>query len=227
MTSSQELIQQKRGRGDFWKGVVMAEQVVGRRKALKYFGILAASAAGRDFLTGWIGSARAATAPGAASSAPDDSAEAYVPRFFKPQEFETVGLLTELIVPTDEKPGAREAKVANFIDFVVFSAAEFRLSLQKEWSDGLGWLDKACKEKFGNDFRSASPANRESLLTEMSVPERDMSAHHPGYDFYRLVKDMTVEGFYTSRVGLIDVLEYQGLTYLPEFPGCTHPEHQA
>jgi gluconate 2-dehydrogenase gamma chain len=214
----------------------MAEQVVGRRKALKYFGILAASAAGRNFLTGWVGSARAATAPGAASgahgshvasSAADDSAEAYVPRFFKPQEFETVDLLTELIVPTDDKPGAREAKVANFVDLVVFSAAEFRPSLQKEWSDGLAWLDKACKEKFGNDFRSAGPANRESLLTEMSLPERDSSAHHPGYDFYRLVKDMTVEGFYTSRVGLIDVLEYQGLTYLPEFPGCTHPEHQA
>jgi len=37
---------------------------------------------------------------------------------------------------------------------------------------------------------------------------------------------MTVEGFYTSEVGLIDVLEFQGNTYLSEFPGCTHPEHQ-
>jgi gluconate 2-dehydrogenase gamma chain len=214
----------------------MAERVVGRRVALKYFGILAASAAGRDFLTGWMGSARAATGPGAAvgahvgqgaSSPAGESAEAYVPRFFKPQEFETVGLLTELIIPTDDKPGAREAKVAHYIDFVVYSAAEFRPSLQKEWTDGLAWLDRVSREKFGGDFRSASPANQESLLMEMSLPERDASAHHPGYDFCRLVKEMTVEGFYTSRVGLIDVLEYQGLTYLPEFPGCTHPEHQA
>jgi len=59
-------------------------------------------------------------------------------------------------------------------------------------------------------------------------PERDRGAgpKHPGYAFYQLVKGMTVEGFYTSRIGLIDVLEYQGLTFLSEFPGCTHPEHQ-
>jgi hypothetical protein len=31
---------------------------------------------------------------------------------------------------------------------------------------------------------------------------------------------MTVEGFYTSRVGLIDVLGYKGLAILSEFPGC-------
>ncbi len=214
----------------------MAEQIVGRRTALKYFGILAASTAGRDFLAGWMGSARAATASGdaagthgghGAASVGDDSAAAYIPRFFNPQEFETVGLLTELIIPTDDTPGAREAKVANYIDFVVHSAAEFRPSLQKEWSDGLAWLDQASREKFGSDLRSTSPGNRESLLMEMSLPERDPGAKHPGYDFYRLVKDMTVEGFYTSRVGLIDVLEYQGLSFLPEFPGCTHPEHQA
>jgi hypothetical protein len=36
---------------------------------------------------------------------------------------------------------------------------------------------------------------------------------------------MTVRAFYTSRVGLIDVLEYQGIAYLTEFPACTHPEH--
>jgi hypothetical protein len=41
-----------------------------------------------------------------------------------------------------------------------------------------------------------------------------------------LIKDMTVRAFYTSRVGLIDVLEYKGNAYLTQFPGCTHSEHQ-
>ena len=60
----------------------------------------------------------------------------------------------------------------------------------------------------------------------MSLLEHNPKASHPGFAFYRLVMEMTVEGFYTSCVGVIDVLEYQGLTYLNEFPGCTHPEHQ-
>jgi hypothetical protein len=50
--------------------------------------------------------------------------------------------------------------------------------------------------------------------------------HHDGFAFFSTLKDMTVEGFYTSKIGLIDVLDYQGMNYMPDFPGCTHPEHQ-
>lgn len=213
----------------------MAEQIVGRRKALKYFALLTGSAAGRDFLAGWLPSASGAATPGAtkgmhsahqAPPAPGDAAP-YTPQFFKPEEFETVEVLTETIIPTDDKPGAREAQVARYIDFVVFSAAEHQPSLQTEWTSGLALLKKTSQEKFNRSFRQLSPEEREKLLMEMSLPERNAKASHPGFSFYKLVKDMTVEGFYTSRVGLIDVLEYQGLGFLSEFPGCTHPEHQS
>lgn len=212
----------------------MAEQVIARRKALKYFGLLTASAAGREFLSGWLPRASAAPGPRDAvalpgmhhAPPPSEPTAAYVPHFFKPEEFETVEALTEMIIPRDDKPGARDAQVARYIDFVVFSAAEHKPDLQKEWADGLALLDRISKENYGRAFREISAAERERLLLEMSLPERDASARHPGFSFYELVKEMTVEGFYSSRLGLIDVLEYQGLTYLSEFPGCTHPEHQ-
>lgn len=211
----------------------MAEQVIGRRKALKYVGLLTASAAGREFLAGWLPSASASSMPrdkagmpGMEHTPPPEPAEPYVPQFFKPDEFETVEALTEMIIPTDDGPGAKEAQVARYIDFVVFSAAEHQLWLQKDWTSGLALLDQASRGEYGHPFRQMSATDREQLLMEMSLPERDPKAKHPGFEFYRLVKDMTVEGFYTSRIGLIDVLEYQGLAFLAEFPGCTHPEHQ-
>jgi hypothetical protein len=43
--------------------------------------------------------------------------------------------------------------------------------------------------------------------------------------FFRLLKNLTADGYYTSRVGLVDELGYQGNTILPEFPSCTVPEH--
>jgi len=132
----------------------------------------------------------------------------------------------EMILPTDDKPGAKEAKVANYVDFVIFSAREFEPSLQREWIDGLVFLDRESQKRFGSAFRAASEPDRVKLLTEMSLPERDSKAHHEGYAFFRLVKNMTVEAFYTSRIGLIDVLDFQGMNYMSEFPGCTHPEHQ-
>jgi hypothetical protein len=208
---------------------------VSRRGALKYLGLLAASVAGRRFLAAWLPSPSAhaggqhglVTIQGMNHSADElERAAMYVPQFFKPDEFKTVEILVEMILPTDDKPGAREAKVADYVDFVVFSAREFELSSQRECKDGLVFLDRESGKQFGKVFRMASMAQRENLLTQMSLPECDPTARHEGYAFFRLVKDMTVEGFYTSRIGLIDVLDYQGRNYMSEFPGCTHPEHQ-
>ena len=209
---------------------------VSRRGALKYFGLLAASAAGREFLASWLpipvssadGQKDLATIHGMKHSRAEAEATAkYVPQFFKPEQFATVKLLAEMILPTDDDPGANEAKVADYIDFVVFSAREFEPSMQREWIEGLTFLDKESQKQFGKSFQSGSATNRVRLLTEMSLPESDPTAHHEGYTFFRLVKDMTIEGFYTSKVGLIDVLNYQGMNYMADFPGCTHPEHQS
>jgi Gluconate 2-dehydrogenase subunit 3 len=215
----------------------MQKPQMGRRRALKYFGLISASAAGREFLGGWLprgSTLMASPAPAAGglvqeigpSPSPADTESPYVPRFFKPDEFRTVEVLTEMILPTDEKPGAKDAKVANYIDFVVFSASEFEPALQKEWVEGLSLTNKLSEKQHGKPFLQLSPAQREDLLTQMSVPEHDPNAEHPGFPFYRLLKGMTLEAFFTSKVGLMDFLEYKGLTFLTSFPGCTHPEHQ-
>lgn len=210
---------------------------VSRRGALKYFGLLAASAAGREFLASWLpipaahadGQNALATIHGAHDShaGAEAAATRYSPQFFKPNQFETVKVLAEMILPSDGEPGANEAKVADYLDFVVFSAREFEPSLQQNWLEGLAFLDRESQKQFGTRFHAASDAERTKLLTEMSLPERDPKAEHEGYAFFRLVKHMTVEAFYTSRVGLIDVLNYQGMNYMADFPGCTHPEHQS
>lgn len=212
----------------------MKNQIIERRKALQYLGLLTATAAGRDFLAAWLPSKSTTFAAQGNAHAgmhhspapmPEDQAP-YVTRFFKPEEFETVEILTEMIIPADDKPGARDAQVGQYIDFVVFASAEHKPELQKGWAGGLALLNGLSNKTFGLPFQNISAANRERLLLEMSLPERDPKASHPGFEFYRLIKEMTVEGFYTSRIGLMQVLEYKGLDYLAEFPGCTHSEHK-
>src|SRR6266699_4641763 len=165
----------------------MPEQFIGRRKALKSFGLLTATVAGREFLASWLPSA--SSLAGASRSGdlvampgmhhgppPPQPAEPYAPQFFKPDEFETVEILTEMIIPTDDKPGAKEAQVANYIDFVVFSAAELEPSLQREWNEGLAWLDRESTRLHGKAFRELSAGEREKLMTDMSLPERDSTS---------------------------------------------------
>jgi hypothetical protein len=44
--------------------------------------------------------------------------------------------------------------------------------------------------------------------------------------FFVMLKKMTVNGYYTSSIGIHKDMEYAGNTFLVAFPGCTHPEHQ-
>ena len=212
----------------------MDEGRVSRRNALKYLGLLTASAAGREFLASWLPMQLVRgdehRAPVTISGMHHEIQEPepvvkYAPQFFNADEFRTVEILAAMIIPTDEAPGAKEAQVANYIDFVVFSAAEFEPLLQKKWIDGLAFLERESQRQFSKSFRDVDQADRVKLLTDMSAPERNLNVKHDGFAFFSVVKDMTVEGFYTSKIGLIEVLDYQGMNYMPDFPGCTHPEH--
>jgi hypothetical protein len=44
-----------------------------------------------------------------------------------------------------------------------------------------------------------------------------------GQSFFRLIKSLTVFGYYTSKIGIEEELKFQGWV---EYKGCTHPEHQ-
>ncbi|HMF61036.1 MAG TPA: gluconate 2-dehydrogenase subunit 3 family protein [Vicinamibacterales bacterium] len=67
-----------------------------------------------------------------------------------------------------------------------------------------------------NDKTSPAP----SASTARPAPEADLPVR-----FFRLVKNLTADGYYTSRVGLLDELGYAGNTALAKFPACSVPEH--
>ncbi|MBV8552198.1 MAG: gluconate 2-dehydrogenase subunit 3 family protein [Acidobacteriaceae bacterium] len=184
----------------------------------------ASAAGGQAFFSRWLQAAQAAAAAmhthSEGSPPPPDPHDwaAYKPQFFSAADFHTLDLFTSTLIPTDDTPGAREACVSQFIDFVVNAAAEYAPAVQEEWRRAMDYLR-------GQDFASMTEEQRVSFLERISAPERHPSQHDPGFTHYRLIKQMTVHAFYTSRVGLVDVLEYKGFAYLTAFPGCDHPEH--
>lgn len=167
----------------------------------------AAAAGGAEFFSSWLQAAH-----GSASNAPQDPHNwaAYKPRFFSDEDFKNLDAFTAVLIPTDDTPGAREAYVSQFIDFVVNAAVEYAPEMQERWRKAMASLRS---QNFGN------------LSSEQQITVVERMSHGSGSATYKLIKEMTVHAFYTSRVGLIDVLEYKGLAYLNEFPTCTHPEH--
>jgi gluconate 2-dehydrogenase gamma chain len=143
------------------------------------------------------------------------SSQDYQPKFFDTEDFAALQAFTEILIPTDETPGAREARCAQFIDFVLASAED---GPRDQWRHAMRALREA-------GFHSAGAAQREALVEVISRAERQRITPHPAYFAYRLIKQQNTFAFYTSRTGMIDVLDYRGNSYNPSFPACDHPEH--
>jgi len=141
----------------------------------------------------------------------------YQPKFFAPDDFEALQSFTEILIPTDDTPGAREARCAHYIDFLMQASGDAPQT-QNGWRDAMKALQEA-------GFHAADAKGRAALVEAMSQPERDRTATHPAYSAYRLIKQQNTFAFYTSRAGMIGALEYKGNSYNASFPACTHPEH--
>ncbi len=148
---------------------------------------------------------------------------AYSPLFFTAQEMKTLERLSEIIIPADDhSPGAAEALVNRFIDVMVSDAGG---SAQRIWRNGLAAVDAEANRRYGKPFRSCEASQQDSVVATMAANELDPSAELER--FFRTLKRMTIDGYYTSKIGIHQELEYQGNTAVAEFEGCTHPEHQA
>jgi hypothetical protein len=168
---------------------------------------------------------RVAALPGAAlffsaflsASTPDLLAN-YQPKFFSPDDFQALQSFTEILIPSDDTPGAREAGCAQYIDFVLDSSSETPPT-QAAWREAMQAVKAA-------GFHAADASRQVELVTEMSRPELDATTQHPAFFAYRLIKQQNAFAFYTSRKGMIETLDYKGNSYNPVFPACKHPEHQ-
>jgi hypothetical protein len=152
---------------------------------------------------------------------------AYAPQFFSPHEYRTVEVLADAILPATEdashqpQPGAKDAGVAEFIDFMVYSDP----SLQLQFRNGLAWLDNASKPAAG--FAALSAPQQNALLERLAYKAKHRANEKAGQEFFLLFRKYTLMGFYTSRMGL-ESLDYPGLKFYGASPGCTHegnPEH--
>ena len=79
-----------------------------------------------------------------------------------PRQNELVITLTELIIPETETPGAKAAKVNEYIDMVL---AEAEPELREKFLQGLAWVDAQSEERFRSPFVSAPPPQQVELLT--------------------------------------------------------------
>ena len=133
------------------------------------------------------------------------------PVAFTAEELALTAVLVDLIIPRSDTPGASDAGVPFILDAVAAKNAAFK----KQWLAGLQWLND------GRNFQSLPHEQQVAILTPASM-ERTSA----GGKFFKLAKDSTIDAYYSTRDGLMVELGWHGNTFLKEFKGCTHPEHQ-
>ena len=142
----------------------------------------------------------AATSPAAAQSA-----------FLTAAELAALTALADAIIPRTDTPGAADAGVPTVIDRRLAANPQ----LAERFRTGMQALDTDAQSRFHSPFAALTPAQQTELLTPRQQDP-----------FFRMIKDMTIEGYYSSQAGLSQELGWHGNTFLTEFKGCTHPEHQ-
>lgn len=140
---------------------------------------------------------------------------------------DTVVAMIDQIIPATETPGAKGARVNEFIDVILteWATPEER----KNFLDGLAGIDKQSQSLYGKNFVEATPEQQLVQLraiddTVMSnrvvrprhgntVPKPDSQLEG---NFWEVFKRITVHGYYTSEIGFTQELK------LEIIPGAQH-----
>jgi len=131
-------------------------------------------------------------------------------------QYATLDVLVDAIIPTDERsPGARDARVADYIDLLL---SEADAELRQQWFDGLAAVDAEASAKAGAPVAKLSAAQVDTLLAAISANEREPQT--PAERFFVMTKRAAIQGYYTSEIGIHKDLRYKGNQFLPEFHGC-------
>jgi hypothetical protein len=146
--------------------------------------------------------------------------EASATRFFTPAQRTLVEELSETIIPADSHSGG--AKAAKVVDYIEQELRENTDDNRKStWQEGLRLVDLMSRHYHGKSFVDSSSEERIAVLTVLS--DNDQMTDLPEVRFFRELKHLTVRGYYTSKIGIHDELEYKGNRLLLEFAGCDDP----
>lgn len=130
-------------------------------------------------------------------------------RVFNPAELKLLATLIDHIIPPSDTPGASQANVHFYIDWQAHTNPTLAAAIRKDlqWIAAQGFPEKD------------HTAQIEMLTAWMN------SQGQPRVVFTR-IKNLTIDGYYGTQVGLQTELGWNANTFLREFKGCTHPEHQ-
>jgi hypothetical protein len=117
--------------------------------------------------------------------------------------------VAETILPATKTPGAKAAKVGEFMQIMVNDCYETKD--QTIFMEGIKKLEAACKQMNGKTFMLSTPTQRTSLLVSLDKEAKEYQKtkkwEEPKH-YFSMMKELTLTGFFTSEVGATKALRH-------------------
>jgi gluconate 2-dehydrogenase gamma chain len=156
----------------------------------------------------------------------DLAAAGWKPKFFDEHQNETLIVLSDLIIPATDTPGAREALVNRYIDLVL--SAE-KPEAQKAFLNSLSFLDGESMRRYQTAFRYLKREDQDDLLHALAYPKAgsgwtgEAANADIGHGHFQFLKQRIAGGYYSSQIGEKE-LGWDGAFAHGPFKGCEHAE---
>lgn len=143
---------------------------------------------------------------------PKQEASTWQPVFFSKEQGAIVAEVTDIIIPRTNTPGAKDVGVPGFIDTILKDVYE--QGDRDRYLAGLKEFDDAARKAHGKPFVELSKAqqteqvqkfNDDAIATELAYDPRPKDLKRP---FILMTRELTLLGFFCSKVGATEVLQY-------------------
>lgn len=146
---------------------------------------------------------------------------------FLPDNVAFLDEVADTILPTTSSPGAKAAQVGHFMAVMVQDC--YTTSDQDTFLEGIGKLNDASDKKFSKKFMELTPQQRTDLLVDLDKEQKDYTAKknkdaeadaakHKGEKdykaaevpnhYFKMMKELTLLGYFTSEIGATKALRY-------------------
>ena len=133
---------------------------------------------------------------------------------FTKSQIRLLNEIADTIIPTTDTPGAKAAKVGQFMAVIVSDC--YDAEHQQRFLDGLTALDADSKGRHGKPFMKCSSALRHDQLVELDgeqkAYQKGKKPDEPNH-YFRVIKDLVLWGYFSSEIGATKALRYV------EYPG--------
>lgn len=136
-----------------------------------------------------------------------------------PEQIAFLDEVAETIIPTTNTPGAKAAKVGEFMQVMVTDCYEEKD--QKVFSEGIAKVEDAAKAKFSMSFMEITPEERTTLFNEINKELKSYNEQKKENDpnhYFAMMKQLTLLGYFTSEIGATKALRYVAVP--GKYEGC-------